>query len=423
MNVGIIIGRYGGVDGVALETEKWVHVMQRMGHHAYILSGEYEGQERPGPTRDLVPLLAFSSSQCQWEQKHAFLGGVASESEVLESIQVAGSKIASAIEAWVTHRSIDLLLPENACALPYHLSMGVGIKLAVKRLGLPVVTHDHDFAWERGRRYVSPHPGVNQLVKQTFPLVMPGVGHAVINSASAETLLRKHQVSSIVVPNVMDFQQSYGQKDVSNAGMSDALGLTAVDIPLFQVTRVVRRKGLETAVELVHRLRDLPTKLVVTGTPEDDDSGYFEELTRQIRSLGLEHRVLFAGDRIGNRPDPARGMPWGLSDAYAHAAACTFFSTYEGFGNAFVECVLARKPIFVNNYRPVYWPDIGSKGFKTVQLEDGSLTDDAVEKVRSILTNRQLAREIGEHNFGLGRRHFSYEVLQDKLETLLTQGR
>ena len=58
-----------------------------------------------------------------------------------------------------------------------------------------------------------------------------------------------------------------------------------------------------------------------------------------------------------------------------------------------------------------------------MQLEDGSLTDDAVEKVRSILTNRQLAREIGEHNFGLGRRHFSYEVLQDKLETLLTQGR
>ena len=32
MRIGVIIGRIGGVDGVALETEKWIEVMQRMGH-------------------------------------------------------------------------------------------------------------------------------------------------------------------------------------------------------------------------------------------------------------------------------------------------------------------------------------------------------------------------------------------------------
>ena len=60
----------------------------------------------------------------------------------------------------------------------------------------------------------------------------------------------------------------------------------------------------------------------------------------------------------------------------------TYFSEYEGFGNAFVEAVLARKPIFVNNYQPVYWPDIGSKGFRTVQIENGELSDEAVAEAQ-----------------------------------------
>ena len=37
MNVGIIIGRIGDVDGVALETEKWIEVLQKMGHKIFIL--------------------------------------------------------------------------------------------------------------------------------------------------------------------------------------------------------------------------------------------------------------------------------------------------------------------------------------------------------------------------------------------------
>ena len=42
MNIGIIIGRIGGVDGVALETEKWIDVLKAMGHQVstlFVLSG------------------------------------------------------------------------------------------------------------------------------------------------------------------------------------------------------------------------------------------------------------------------------------------------------------------------------------------------------------------------------------------------
>ncbi len=93
--------------------------------------------------------------------------------------------------------------------------------------------------------------------------------------------------------------------------------------------------------------------------------------------------------------------------------------TCERLG-AIVEAILAKRPIFVNNYKPVFWPDIGSKGLKCVMLEDNQLTDEALAEVDEILHNPELRKEIAEHNFRLGREHFSYEVLQDKLEELFS---
>ena len=65
-------------------------------------------------------------------------------------------------------------------------------------------------------------------------------------------------------------------------------------------------------------------------------------------------------------------------------------------------------------------PDIGSKGFECVVLEDNELTDQAVDRVSEVLHDEKLQTEIAEHNFELGRKHFSYEVLERKLEVLFS---
>ncbi|MCK4524216.1 hypothetical protein KAU15_04745, partial [candidate division WOR-3 bacterium] len=90
------------------------------------------------------------------------------------------------------------------------------------------------------------------------------------------------------------------------------------------------------------------------------------------------------------------------------------------FGNAFIEAVIAKRPIFVNNYKPVYWPDIGSKGFKTVMIEKNKLTDESVNKIKEIIYNDKLSKEIGEYNYKLGKQYFSYNVLEEKLSELLS---
>ena len=65
VNIGIIIGRLGDVDGVALETEKWIHVLERMGHKVFLLSGRFRGH-RIDPERETqLPILSFFSPECE----------------------------------------------------------------------------------------------------------------------------------------------------------------------------------------------------------------------------------------------------------------------------------------------------------------------------------------------------------------------
>jgi hypothetical protein len=64
--------------------------------------------------------------------------------------------------------------------------------------------------------------------------------------------------------------------------------------------------------------------------------------------------------------------------------------------------------------------DIGNKGFETVMIEDSHLTDEKVKQMAEIIYDPVRCREIGEYNFEVGKKHFSYEVLEEKLNTLFT---
>jgi glycosyltransferase involved in cell wall biosynthesis len=322
---------------------------------------------------------------------------------------------------WISDRKIDLLISENASALPSHLEMGMAINKAVQKTGIPTITHDHDFAWERGDRYVSPHKEINDFVAEIFPLRAPNAVHAVINTHAQHTLKDRFGRDSVNVPNVMDFNQAFGVQNEKNEHLAEHLGFKTDDLLLFQITRIVRRKGIEAAIQLIHELNDKKIKLVITGNYADDaGSAYYNELVNQIHELKLGRQVTFAHHLFHNKGLSNNGMlRFSLSDAYARATACTYFSTYEGFGNAFVEAVLAKRPIFVNNYEPVYMPDIGSKGFKTVMIENCELNSEAIREMAEVIYNPDLGREMAEYNFELGKTYFSLDTLREKLEELI----
>jgi glycosyltransferase involved in cell wall biosynthesis len=421
MRIGIVIGRIGGIDGVALEAEKWIQVLGELGHEVCVLTGELESTV-DGAT--VLPELAFSHHDTDREQYDAFFVQDAVESELMEWLQEGADYIEGEVLRWIDGAGIELLITQNSTVLPCHLRMGMALKRVIERTGIPTIAHDHDFHWERGDRYHTRYAGVQAIIDECFPPDLPNLTHVVINSYCQESLLRERGMQATVIPNVMDFDTPFGQRDVFNRNLRSDLGYGPHDILLFQVTRIVRRKGIETAIQLIDRLDDPRIKLIITGTASDDYlEEYLRELEARVSRLPHPEQVQFAGNRFANiRVNPNGSSPvYSLSDAYAHAHAATYFSTYEGFGNAFVEAVAARVPIFVNNYKPVYWPDIGSKGFKTVQIEDNVLTDEAVEDIREILFDDELRAEIADHNFELGKKYFSYQVLGDVLEPLLNR--
>jgi glycosyltransferase involved in cell wall biosynthesis len=421
MRIGIIIGRIGDVDGVALETEKWIKVLKEMGHDIYLLSGGYRKSILGEEFETLIPGLSFFSPECEWEQDRAFFYPPDGPAELLDHLHRVSDGLAIRMFKWVMQNKIEVLLSENASSLPAHLTMGMAIKKLVENTGIRIICHDHDFYWERGNRYDTPFPEVEKIMKETFPLQIPHAKHAVINSAAKKYLKDNFGINSVYVPNVMDFTEPYAEVDKYNDDLLKSIGIEEGDIPIFQITRIVSRKGIETALELLERLDDQRIKLVITGSAKDDErKGYYKTLINIINTRKLNGRAIFAYRRIMNdRGKTLDGEKvYSLSDAYAHAVACTYFSEYEGFGNAFLEAVLSRTPIFVNNYKPVYWPDIGSKGFKTVMLEDNKLTDEAVAEANKILHDKKLQKEIAEHNHNLGKLLFSYDTLREKLDIL-----
>ena len=422
MNIGIIIGRIGGVDGVALEAEKWIEVLQNMGHRIFVVSGQFQERPMDPETETLIPEMSFFSPESFWSQKKAFFYPETDPQELIEHLNLYSKVIYKKLLNWIREKKIELIISENASSLPSHLEMGLAVSRAVVKSGLPAITHDHDFAWERGERYVSPHNQINEFISEVFPLRAPNSIHAVINTHAQNTLKERYGRESVNVPNVMDFQKPFGQPDQKNAGLARQMGFSNEDIFLYQITRIVRRKGIETAIQLLDKLNDKKIKLVITGNYADDaGSAYYNELMNLIHELKLGDQVSFSYHLFHNKglSDSGREVRFSLSDAYARATACTYFSTYEGFGNAFIEAVLAKRPIFVNNYEPVFMPDIGSKGFRTVMIEHGILTDEAVQEMAEIIYHPDLARKIAEYNFELGKQYFSYETLREKLEELI----
>jgi len=364
--------------------------------------------------------MSFFSPESYWEQKKAFFHPDYNQDDLIEHLQLYAKVIEDKIVDWIHEYKIDLLLSENASCLPSHISMGIAIKNAAIKTDKPIITHDHDFAWERGDRYVSPHPKINEFVKNEFPLRLPNSFHAVINLHAQTTLKERFNRDSVVVPNVMNFDIPFGELNESNKNLKQNLGLNEQDILLFQITRVVKRKGIEAAIRLINMLDDQKVKLIITGNYADDaGSEYYMQLVDLIHELKLSKQVHFAYESFSNKGLSGALKNYSLSDGYAHARACTYFSTYEGFGNAFVEAVLAKRPIFVNNYKPVYWPDIGSKGFKAVMLEDNVITNAALKEMQDVIYNTELNKEIAEYNYQLGKKYFSYDTLEEKLHELI----
>ena len=110
-------------------------------------------------------------------------------------------------------------------------------------------------------------------------------------------------------------------------------------------------------------------------------------------------------------------MGIGVPKRIQFAAAVTYPSLIEGFGNALLETIYFRLPALVNRYA-VYTADIGPLGFQFAEIE-GAITDETVDTVRRWLENPASTRAIVAHNYRLAQEQFSYQTLTRLLQPII----
>lgn len=409
LRIGFVSTRLGTTDGVSLETEKWTHVLTRLGHQCFFFAGLCD---RPPEVSYVVPEAHFAHPAVLQIYNLAF-NSRNRPPALTRQIQELAEYLKGHLYEFTRKFDIHMLIVENALAIPLNIPLGIALTEFIAETGMHTIAHHHDLYWERRRFLVN---CVWDYLDMSFPPRLPNVRHIVINSPAAAQLSYRRGISALLIPNVMDFDHPPAPPDEYASTIRQDLRLGPDEYFFLQPTRVVRRKGIEHAIELVRRL-PLPARLVISHASGDEGDAY----ERYIRSFSqlLDISTVFVSDIISDRRGrTADGRKiYSLWDVYPFADIVTYPSLLEGFGNVFLEAVYFRRPIVVNDYT-IYAIDIKPKGFRAIEL-DGFITDKAVAQVELLLRQPALAAEMAEYNYQLAKRFYSFAFLEHQLQGLL----
>lgn len=412
MRIGFVATRIAGVDGVSLEILKIAAILRDLGHESFYLAGELGAFAQPGME---APEFHFKHPEAVALHDEAFSGPEESR-DLYRRLARAAEPLKATLYEFVDRYRLDAIITQNAQSIPMQIPLGVALRDFIDETHLPTLAHCHDFYWERDRFIVNRIPDILQTA---FPSEGSSTQIVVINTAMQRELYARRRLKATVLPNIFDFETPPTLDNTSRHLRAD-LGIAPEDRLILQPTRIIRRKNIERAVELVRLMQDHDSLrryvLVVTGYAGDETDTYYEWLLRQVRINGVEAR--FIGDRIVEQRGERDGQRlYTLWDVYPHADLVSYLSSYEGFGNALLETLYFRKPLVVNAYIP-YRSDIKPAGVQAVEIRE-EVTPQTARAALALLDDPAAVQRLVDHNYQVGLEHFSYRAVKPILQRLL----
>ncbi len=409
-NIGFVSTRIAGTDGVSLEIQKWADVLERNRFNCFYFAG----------VSDRDPEKSFLIEEAHFE--HPVIEEINSDlfgkkdrrRETSETIQKIKDKLKGALYDFVKRYDVDLIIPENALAIPMNIPLGLAITEFIAETCVPTIAHHHDFSWERPRFLIN---SCRDYLNMAFPPHLPSIRHGVINSLASEQLSFRRGISNILIPNVLDFATEPPPLDDYCNDLRERIGLQKDDLFILQPTRIVPRKWIERSIEIVRNMRQPNPVLVISHGMEDEGDDYYLRVEDYSQSMGV--KIVRIDHLITSQRTicEKRGKLFSIADIYQNADLITYPSGYEGFGNAFLETIYYKKPIVVNRYS-IYIADIEPVGFDVIVM-DGFVSSKAVAQIDQILKDKNRLQEMVERNYQIGKKYFSYEVLEEKLMHLI----
>ncbi|MEQ6376313.1 glycosyltransferase family 4 protein [Bacillaceae bacterium S4-13-56] len=445
MKIALAHFRVGETDGVSLEMEKWKLALEKMGHEVLFLAGS-GGQTSAYVIEELYYMHPLNNKFVY--NAYDRLMDYEDEESFKNDILLFTSKIEQKLMKFIENEKIDVLIPNNILSLGWGLPAAIAFYHVAEKMNITYLCHHHDFYWERERYSTPTCSFINDWLEQYFPPALDNVNHVVINKIAQDELIERRGISSKVVPNVFDFDGKRWIVDDYNYDIRETLGLDEDDIIILQATRITERKAIELGIDVVSEIQRqvkgmvgkklyngkkiIPTTKVVyvlAGLPESMPR-YLELLKKKANQLDVDIRF------VNERVDHSRRLEnqlkiYSLWDAYVIADFITYPSILEGWGNQLLEGVFAKKPIVIYEY-PVFQTDIADKEFMFTSLggqhtvASNGLIEvpadkvvQAAQEIVRILTDPTLYQTCTDHNFELGKRYYSYEALQQYLESVM----
>jgi glycosyltransferase involved in cell wall biosynthesis len=446
--IGAFHYQVGRTDGVSLELEKWVQVLEEMGHTVHLCAGDL-GRAKG----TLIEKMYHHLPEIERLYRNTFVKlEDYSPEEYATALGEWAADLKNEFRDFILRKGIDFIVAENVWSVAANPAVAMALEEIRVELDLPAVAHNHDFYWERKGRREWSHPRAKEILAHYLPPRDPKIKQVVINSLAQTELEKRTGLHAVVVPNVFDFHTPAWEVDEYNNDLRERIGLRERDLVLLQATRIVPRKGIELAIDLTRAL-DNPRRrsvlqdrglfdgrsfsaadrivLVLAGYARDDSTGtYKDKLARKAKEEGIEIR--FIGDMIGATRDIQEGKKlYSLWDTYTAADMVTYPSLWEGWGNQFLEAIKARLPVVLFEY-PVYKSDIKDKGFQVISLGDQlkgvdknglvqmdqTLLDRAADQAVEALMDPFRRNEMVNANWEIAQEHYSHPALRKILEPL-----
>jgi glycosyltransferase involved in cell wall biosynthesis len=379
------------IGGVETVIRQHAQLMLRQGHQVTILCGQ-------GKTFD----KAIRNSVCRELNSREPLVRAAQEEAYNGRPGHSYFSLLGSLQDQLTplFRESDCFIVHNMFTMPFNLA-GTEVLSNLAEQGGKTIAWTHDLAAANPDYKIPPY--------RTFDLLrerQPGVKYVTISeSRAAEFKQLMASEPDAVVPNGLDFANTCAiTSEVANL-VRDYL---ATSIILFYPTRILERKNIAFALQIVGALRDLglEVQLLISGALDthNQTNTHLAGLKQLAADLKVEalttwvNELFFVDERQ-------------LHSLYMVADAMLFPSRQEGFGLPLLEAAAHRLPVFCSNIESL--KSIAVSGTLLFDLRDAPRN--IAERIRSALTQD----EVFTRKKQLLRKYSSERLYFDKIEPII----
>ncbi len=444
MRIAFIHYRTGERDGVSLEIEKRAEILQKAGHEVFYITG-FDGLERKNVF--LIKELDIKTSYNKFLREDCFYNGLFEENFMISLYFQLENKIYKKLNKAFERLKPELVFVHNIFSHAYNLPATTALLKVLDKHQVKTVAVNHDFWFERPY-FQKPKYFFIKEILQSLPPVRPYIiKQQVINSLAQEEILSRRGIKAELIGDYFEYSKPLAKIDDFNRDLREYFGIKKDDLLVLHATRITQRKNIENAFvfarELEKALRKLaPIKIlgrtfkrtsrVVVLLPnfvEVDALPYYKEIKKLAEKIKLN--VIFAWEKFMPERKEENGVKiYSFWDAYPFADLITYTSSWEGFGNQFLEAVHFKKLPVVFEY-PVFERDLKKEGYEYISLgkelkrRNGlafvpkERIKNAVEKTINLLTKPEKIKQIVEKNFKIAQKNHSLEKLEAELKALI----